>query len=109
MPSKFAWNNFNPPHRQSVYERASERLGVDLREEEDTVETAESEGAACADHDYATPPTPGSDNSDAIRITSSIVIFGKFRKDLEKLVALAESILVVLYRNSAPEVVIPDI
>ncbi|CAL9702147.1 unnamed protein product [Knipowitschia caucasica] len=59
IPSKFAWNNFNPPHRQSVYERASERLGFDLREEEDTVETAESEGSACADHDYTTPPKPG--------------------------------------------------
>uniref|UniRef100_A0AAV2M1U2 Transposase n=1 Tax=Knipowitschia caucasica TaxID=637954 RepID=A0AAV2M1U2_KNICA len=54
IPSKFPWNNFNPS--QSVCERS--RPGVGLREEEDSVETAEGQGwlSAMADHDYALPP-----------------------------------------------------
>ncbi|XP_078029682.1 uncharacterized protein LOC144466498 [Epinephelus lanceolatus] len=57
VPLKFAWNDWGPrEQRQSVYERASERLGVDVRTAGDA---NEADASPLPDHNYAFPPPPG--------------------------------------------------
>ncbi|XP_056441490.1 uncharacterized protein LOC130378925 [Gadus chalcogrammus] len=77
VPSRFQWNNWGLPRRESVYKRASTRLGHEVHpalpleqplpcEEEPVAEIAAS--VVLPDHDYGSAPKPGALDAAAARI-----------------------------------------
>ncbi|XP_041954163.1 uncharacterized protein LOC121713545 [Alosa sapidissima] len=77
VPSRFQWNNWGLPRRESAYKRASTRLGHDVCpalplehplpcEEEAMEEVAAS--VVMKEHDYGSAPKPGALDAAAARI-----------------------------------------
>ncbi|XP_055008740.1 uncharacterized protein LOC110154471 [Boleophthalmus pectinirostris] len=73
VPSRFQWNNWGLKRRESVYKKASARVGLDVSsdlplEQPLLGDATEQMAVVMTEHDYGTTPKPGALDAAAARI-----------------------------------------